>query len=174
MNIESSLTQINKLKNIITYQIEISNPQYRVIDFVKRTEQLVERVFMSSSSQVLLDVNGKLYDPKKKAYVSELGLVHYVYRKKECHGCSDVKHCQYYNMLTDIYSVDSLVTYPVIEPDNDRVVGIIQTIFNAKLSDKYNLPKHNEMMLFNLIGNCFVSWVSNNINLINNIFNNYN
>ena len=174
MNIESSLTQINKLKNIITYQIEISNPQYRVIDFVKRTEQLVERVFMSSSSQVLLDVNGKLYDPKKKAYVSELGLVHYVYRKKECHGCSDVKHCQYYNMLTDIYSVDSLVTYPVIEPDNDRVVGIIQTIFNAKLSDKYNLPKHNEMMLFNLIGNCFVSWVSNNSNLINNIFNNYN
>ena len=147
LDINESNNQINKIKEILNYQINISNKQCDLNQFVKFTEMVVMNVFMSSSAQILININNMLYNPMKRKYVDNVGIVKYVFMKKECHACSDVKMCKYFNSITDMDAVGCFVTFPVIETQNEKVIGIIQTMFSAKLSEKNEMPKKNEMML---------------------------
>ena len=162
IDINESNNQINKIKEILLYQINISNKQCDLNQFVKFTETVVMNVFMSSSVHILINANGMLYSPAKKKYVDNLGIVKYAFMKKKCHACSDVKTCKYFNSITDMDAVGCLVTFPVVQPQNEKVIGIIQTMFTAKLSEKNELPKDNEMMLLRLIEKCFVNWIQHN------------
>lgn len=162
IEINDSNNQINKLKEILNYQINISDKQCKLQQFVKFTEIVVMNVFMSSSAQILVNVNDMLYSTVKGKYVDNVGIVKYVFMKKECHACNDVKMCKYFNSITDMDAVGCFVTFPVVEPHNEKVVGIIQTMFSAKLNEKNEMPKKNEMMLLRLIEKCFVNWIQRN------------
>ncbi len=92
-----------------------------------------------------------------------------MFRKKESYGCSNINYSRYYNILVDLQATSALVTYPFIEKKTDSVIGIIQIEYNAKLSEKIGKLKDNEAMLFNMLEICFVNWICQNRNVLDNI-----
>ena len=91
-----------------------------------------------------------------------MGIVDYVCKKKKIHGCANVKACPFYNNLVDLPAHESLVTYPIIEKNKEEVIGVLQTLYNFKLSDITEKPKNNEMMILTMIEHCFIEWVNRN------------
>ena len=148
---------------IILYSIKISNIN-SLEEFSEETEKIIMDLFFSDSAMILININDTLYNAKTKNFITQknLGIVDYVFTKKECHGCSDLKKCHYYNILVDIPAHESLVTYPVIEKNKETVLGIIQTQYNYKLSNTTEKPKNNEMVIFNMVENCFIDWIKRN------------
>lgn len=163
MNMDANTLQIARLKMIILYSIRISNV-HSLEEFSDETEKVIMDLFSSDSAMILININDTLYNPKTKKFITQknLGIVDYVLTKKECHGCSNLKKCNYYNILVDIPAHESLVTYPVIEKNKETVLGIIQTQYNFKLSDATEKPKDNEMVIFNMVDNCFIDWIERN------------
>ena len=163
MNMDANTLQISRLKMIILYSIKISNI-HSLEEFSEETEKIIMDLFFSDSAMILININDTLYNAKTKNFITQknLGIVDYVFTKKECHGCSDLKKCHYYNILVDIPAHESLVTYPVIEKNKETVLGIIQTQYNYKLSNTTEKPKNNEMVIFNMVENCFIDWIKRN------------
>ena len=163
MNMDANTLQISRLKMIILYSIKISNI-HSLEEFSEETEKIIMDVFFSDSAMILININDTLYNAKTKNFITQknLGIVDYVFTKKECHGCSNLKKCHYYNILVDIPAHESLVTYPVIEKNKETDLGIIQTQYNYKLSNTTEKPKNNEMVIFNMVENCFIDWIKRN------------
>ena len=167
MNMDENCLQISRLKMILKYSVDI-NQIKEISKFVLRTEELLMTLFSSASAQILFvtKLNELYHYPSKKTLSNKnLGIVNFVLRKKECHGCSKVKNCNYYNALVDIPASESLITYPIVI--DNKCIGIIQAILNCDFSENLELPKDNEMSLLNVIEESFKSWYSNNRNLFN-------
>lgn len=158
MNMDENCLLISRLKTIVKYNIDIT----QIADppnFTIRTEELLMTLFSSATAKVLfVNENNCLYHYSTKETLSSknLGIINFVLKKKEIHGCTKVKDCHYYNALVDIPASESLVTVPVM--DQDKCIGVFQTILNCDLSESLELPKDNEMSLLNLIGETFVAW----------------
>ena len=140
-------------------------------DLSDKTEKVILEIFSSQNTWLLINIKGTLYNPKTKQYItkSNLGIIDYVFRKKESYGCSNINYSRYYNILVDLQATSALVTYPFIEKKTDSVIGIIQIEYNAKLSEKIGKLKDNEAMLFNMLEICFVNWICQNRNVLDNI-----
>lgn len=170
MNMDANTLQISRLKMIIIYSTQIAGTSSLEI-FSDLTEKIIMELFSSSSAMVLFYINNRLYNAKTKQFIKQknLGIVDYVCTKKKIHGCSNVKTCQFYNNLVDLPAHESLVTYPIIEKNKEKVIGVLQTLYNFKLSDITEKPKDNEMMIFAMIEHCFIDWVNRNIQEINRV-----
>ena len=57
----------------------------------------------------------------------------------------------------------------MIEKNKEKVIGVVQTLYNFKLSDITEKPKDNEMMIFAMIELCFIEWVNRNKEEINRV-----
>ena len=170
MNMDANTLQISRLKMIIGYSAQIAGIS-SLETFADLTEKIVMELFSSSSALLLFYIDNRLYNAKTKQFIKHknLGIVDYVCTKKKIHGCSNVKTCQFYNNLVDIPAHESLVTYPMIEKNKEKVIGVVQTLYNFKLSDITEKPKDNEMMIFAMIELCFIEWVNRNKEEINRV-----
>ena len=162
INKETSTLMISKLKKIINFSVKISAVKSRA-EFTKETEDLLMSLFSSSSVQFLfVNDRGYLYSCVKNEEFSRtnIGIIYYVFNTKQLHGCIKVKDSKYYNPLVDIPCSENLVTFPIVI--NDRVVAVLQTIVLAELYENTGHPKENEMIIFNLLRDCIVSWYKRN------------
>ena len=163
MNMDANTLQISRLKMIIGYSTKIAGTS-SLEKFTDLTEKIIMELFSSSSAMVLLYIKNRLYNTKTKKFIKQknLGIVDYVCKKKKIHGCANVKACPFYNNLVDLPAHESLVTYPIIEKNKEEVIGVLQTLYNFKLSDITEKPKNNEMMILTMIEHCFIEWVNRN------------
>lgn len=149
-------------ERIIKYSIEIQSITNR-IEFIERTESLLNLLFYTTNSRVLFvnNLNGQLIN-KSKAFTPKhnVGIVYYIMKRKECFACWKAKNCQYYNTLIDIDSSESLVTYPVLI--DHECVAVMQFVIKEQLDDKREMPKEKEMKILSLIDKCIVNWYKYN------------
>ena len=159
--------QINKLKNINSYSVQIHNI-HNLKDFVNDTEKIICSMFDLSDVQILFNLNGFLYDFKKDKFLgyNNLGIVYYVYNKKICHGCIKASSCKYYNNLVDMKANDSMVTYPVLD-NNNNVLCVFQISCNIPISEVGEKPKENEMMILKMFDEIICDWILNHQSAIN-------
>lgn len=153
---------IIQYEKIAKYSIEIQSISNR-IDFTERSELLLNSLFYSDNSRLLFvnNSNGKLIH-KNNTFVpiSNIGIVDYALKRKECFACFKASKCRFYNTLIDIKSSESIVTYPLLI-END-CIAIIQFVINEQLDDKREIPKEREMKLLSLINKCIINWYKYN------------
>ena len=162
MNMNVNTLQIWRLKIIYQYCIDLSEI-FEINVFTKRTEQLLMDLFLSSNAQLLFVTkeNYLYHSTEDKTFQKKnIGIMNYVVKSKECHGCKKPKDCRYYNGLIDIPAIESLVTFPIIM--KDKCIGVMQTMVNCDLNEKNEKPKQNEMDLFLMIEECCKQWYLKN------------
>ena len=153
--------QINRLKSINSYSVRIHD--YNDIKtFVEDTEKTISGMFELSDSHILFNLNGFLYEYSSNKFYgyNNLGIAYYVFNKKICHGCIKATSCQYYNVLVDIHANDSMVTYPILD-ENNNVLCILQIACNIPISEVTERPKENEMIIFKMFDETICNWILN-------------
>ena len=153
--------QINRLKSINSYSVRIHD--YNDIKtFVEDTEKTISGMFELSDSHILFNLNGFLYEYSSNKFYgyNNLGIAYYVFNKKICHGCIKATSCQYYNVLVDMSANDSMVTYPILDLNNN-VLCILQVACNIPISEVTEKPKENEMIIFKMFDETISNWILN-------------
>ncbi len=140
---------ISKMKIMVDYSNEILFIN-NLKDLTKKTEDLFSTLFYVSISKLYFydyDKNDliNLQIGKEDMRIKLLGILKIVFNKREIHVCSNIKNCKYYNDLVDLYSDDSLITFPIL--CEGEVICIIQTLFPGKISEKTESLKENEMII---------------------------
>ncbi len=161
-NMETSSLQISRLKNIFYYNLSLLNVNNDK-KFTRKIEELCDKLFINTNSRMLfLNENGYLvHIPENKIFDNQkLGIIYYVMKNKNVHGCRKVADCKYYNMLYDIPANECLVTIPVFS--EKKCIGVLQTKLNMELSLKTELPKENERIILELICESIVKWYNIN------------
>ena len=159
MNMGETTTLISKMKILVQF----SNEMYPISDKRLITEKCEEKLML-----ILYSTSAKIYFCNKEKNVLEhyeddrcdevkpLGILGYVWKKKEIHGCSSVKTCKLYNNLVDLRASDALITFPII--DDIEVIAICQAIFPGKLGEVSEKPKDTEMIIIDLFEQSFLAW----------------
>ena len=157
-NKDMSLIQISRLKLLFKYSIQLYSIN-NLIDLTKITEELLINLFSSSSAQILFknQDNKLVHLTNKKIFEkNNLGIIYFVFNKKQFHGCRKIKDCKYYNSLVDISASECLVTFPIF--NGEDCVGILQTIVNSDLNNITQEPKDNEKNIFSLLLELISIW----------------
>ena len=91
--------------------------QEKILQIVKHNRPILISTMCPSK---LNEGLGTLISLPNKFYgYNNLGIAYYVFNKKICHGCIKATSCQYYNVLVDIHANDSMVTYPILDENNN-------------------------------------------------------
>ena len=161
-NMETNSLQISRLKNIFYYNLSLLNVNNDK-KFTRKIEELCDKLFINTNSRMLfLNKSGYLvHIPDNKVFDNQkLGIIYYVIKNKNVHGCRKVANCKYYNMLYDIPANECLVTVPVFS--EKKCIGVLQTKLNMELSLKSEQPKENERIILELICESIVKWYNIN------------
>jgi len=155
--------QVNRLRMIINYSIEL-NKVKDLNQFIDLTEKTLLNIFSASNVRILFNINDYLFDYTQKKFYKKknLGIIYFVYKSKNYHCCKNIKYCPYYNVLTDIETTQNLVTYSVIDRDNDRLFMILQVSCSIILVELTKKLKDVEGMIFNTIEICLIEWLLKN------------
>ena len=153
--------QINRLKSINSYSVRIHD-YCNIKNFVEDTEKTISGMFELSDSHILFNLDGFLYEYSSNKFYgyTNLGIAYYVFNKKICHGCIKATSCQYYNVLVDMSANDSMVTYPILDLNNN-VLCILQVACNIPISEVTEKPKENEMIIFKMFDETISNWILN-------------
>ena len=153
--------QINRLKSINSYSVRIHDYS-NIKNFVEDTEKTISGMFELSDSHILFNLDGFLYEYSSNKFYgyNNLGIAYYVFNKKICHGCIKATSCQYYNVLVDMSANDSMVTYPILDLNNN-VLCILQVACNIPISEVTEKPKENEMIIFKMFDETISNWILN-------------
>lgn len=166
VNKETSAVMIQRLQKLVRFsQDVITERDVKLVS--RRVEELMLSLFCSNSCQVLFlnkdgllanVLTGTVHDRR------DIGIVYYVMRTKQIHGCKSVKCSECYNPLIDVPANDNLVTFPVVY--GKECIIVIQTIINNELSELTGKPKQEEETVFNLIRDVLITWYANNKDFI--------
>ena len=109
-----------------------------------------------------------LYEIKKEKFLgyTNLGIAYYVFNNKIVHSCPKIKNCKFFNVLVDLDGNDALVTYPIINQNDNQVLAILQVACNIKVSEVSEKLKQNEMLIFKMIDESICNWIIKNDNEI--------
>ena len=166
-------TNLGKLKYVVSLQNNlriISN----IIDFCMEIKKILVSVFSSEYIQILIynkntDNLFRISKYELKEINKNIGLVGYVFNKKEYYGINSIKECLYFNSIADLDTGMPLLTYPIL--NGDKVKGILQLSYNEKLI-KFRKPKEIDEMILDFICREFQNWFDRNSDLDYSIFDN--
>ncbi len=166
ININEYYTQINRLKIVHSFCIKISSI-HNIIEFIEEIENCFNNIFELSTVQILFNVGmNYLYEVKKQKFLgyTNLGIAYYVFNNRVVHGCPKIKNCQFFNVLVDLDGNDALVTYPIINQNNNQVMAVLQVACNITVSEASEKLKNNEMLIFKMIEESISDWIIKNDN----------
>ena len=165
MNIDENSSLISKIKQLVDFSNSLI-PIKTKYELTDKCNEIIESLFYSTSIQVLFYNKNKgvleKYVEKEIEEVKLLGILREVFKKKEMHGCSSIKQCTLYNSLVDLPSTESLITFPILNSDQN-VIAIVQFVFPGRLSEISQKPKESEMIIIDIFVKCFVTWYINNV-----------
>ncbi len=168
ININEYYIQINRLKIVHSFSIKISSI-HNINEFIDEVENCFNNIFELSTVQILFNVGmNYLYEVKQQKFLgyNNLGIAYYVFNNKIVHSCPKIKNCKFFNVLVDLDGNDALVTYPIINQNNNQVLAILQVACNIKVSEASEKLKQNEMLIFKMIDESICNWIIKNDNEI--------
>jgi len=138
MNFDLNAIYTYRLKLTIEYTIDLDNIQ-SIGEFTFMTESFIMTLFNNTKCKFIF------YDPEStllyhfskfnhSSEIPKVGLVNYVLKIKDYYGCNSMDDF-YYNSLADIETVNSIITFPILQSNNgeDRLIAIVQFAYNDKL-----------------------------------------
>ena len=157
---------ISKLKIFLEF-LEDNNLISSIEQLTFVIEALVTSMFSCNSAQLLIfdskkDEILRITKYEKKIKKKNLGIIGYVYEKKEYYGTDSILNCIYYDNTIDLETTISLLTYPILE--KNKLIGILQFSFNEKLNKKKRPKQTDEDLIFYICKSC--SFWLNNLNNI--------
>jgi len=168
-NNDENVSYIARLKLIIDSR-ELIEKINNLLDFTIIIEQLIMDVFSSHDSQILIynENNSKFvkfskYEKREKN--KNIGIIGYVYEKKEFFGVVSSSGCAFYNKLVDIETGMSILTYPII--CKGEVKAILQFAYNGKMIIQKNPEECDQEIIKYIIIDC-VKWFNRNEDIVKN------
>lgn len=168
-NFDENSKYISRLKMILSYNFNLED----IIDaqqFTILTEELLMSLFSTNAAQLLIyNKNKNILVHVNKYHIEEkkkLGIINYVFQKKEFYGANSCDDCEYFNKLTDIETGFSLITFPILslKPGEENVLlGVVQLAYNGKLlSGITKKPKELEMSIIEFLHKIISIWMGKN------------
>jgi len=153
---DENVTYVARLKMIIQFKEDLLKTN-NLIDISHCIENIITNIFSTQYSQILI------YNPKKNNLVKiskyerieknkNLGIVGYVFEKKEYFGVNSSNGCQFFNNLVDLETGMTLLTYPIIT--NGEIKAILQFSYNEKLTHFKKLKESDDQIIKYIIIDC--------------------
>ena len=171
-NINEHTTMLSQMKILCQFSNDIMGIKDK-IKFTKKSEECLQSLFYSSLNKVMLTNNftkeleyyfedsHSLDSGDNKHIVDLLGIIGYVWKRKEIYGCLSVKTNKYYNKLVDLNSSDALITVPIMNEYNE-IIAMVQIVSPSKVNDKTGKLIHTDMIILELFEKCVLSWYNAN------------
>ena len=169
---DQNISYIAMLKMIIAFKEDVLIIE-NLIEFASCIEQIIMNIFSTQYSQILIYNEPKNNLVKISKYENSeknksIGIVGYVFEKKEYFGISSCNGCQFYNNLIDIETGGmSIVTYPIIS--NGNVKAILQFAYNEKLIH-FKKPKETDQQIIEYLLLDCGKWFLKNEEIVKNYF----
>jgi len=161
MNFDENYLYACRLRMILEFNFDLEKIS-TIEDFTLNAEHFLLKLFNSNVAQFLV------YDEErdslihfKKSKVEEkkkAGIVLHVLTSKEFYGCNTID-CKYYNNLSDIGTGLSLVTFPILDSENNKVLAIVQMKYNYEIVGNPAKPKTMAMSIFEFYIKICKSWM---------------
>ena len=166
---DENVSYIARLKMVISFRNELEKI-INLIDFSNAVENILTSIFSTQNSQFLFHNPNKnnltritKYERTEKN--KNIGIIGYVFEKKEYFGTNSANSCQFYNNLVDIETGMSLLTFPIIIERN--VIAIIQFSYNDNLLHFKKIKESDEQIIDYLIKDC-EKWLILNKEILEN------
>jgi adenylate cyclase len=171
-NINEHTTMLSQMKILCQFSNDIMGIKDKV-KFTKKSEECLQSLFYSSLNKIMLTNNltkeleyyfedsHSLDSRDNKHIVDLLGIIGYVWKRKEIYGCLAVKTNKYYNKLVDLNSSDVLITVPIMNEYNE-IIAMVQIVSPSKVNDKTGKLIHTDMIILELFEKCVLSWYNAN------------
>jgi hypothetical protein len=168
---DQNISYIAKLKMIIGFKEQVLKIE-NLLEFSSCIENIIMNVFASQCSQILIFNEQKNKFVKISKYeISEksknIGIVGYVFERKEFFGINSSNGCQFYNNLVDIETGMSTLTYPIVTSGN--VKAILQFAYNEKLIHFKKPQETDEQIIKYILLDC-EKWFVKNEEIVKSFF----
>lgn len=168
---DQNISYIAKLKMIIGFKEKILKIE-NVMDLICCIENIIVNIFSTQYSQILIYNETKnnlvkISKYEKSEKNKNIGIVGYVFERKEYFGINSCNGCEFYNNLIDIETGMSILTYPII--NNGNVKAILQFAYNDKLIH-FKKPKETDDQIISYILLDCEKWFNKNEEIVNKFF----
>jgi len=168
---DQNISYIAKLKMIISFKEQVLKIE-NLLQFSSCIENIIMNVFASQCSQILIFNEQKNKLVKISKYeISEknknIGIVGYVFERKEFFGINSSNGCQFFNNLVDIETGMSTLTYPIVTSGN--VKAILQFAYNDKLIHFKKPQETDEEIIKYILFDC-EKWFVKNEEIVKSYF----
>jgi len=152
---------VYRLRILIEFSVTLQTIN-TLFDFTTESEKILTNLWTLNTSRfIIVSVQGKLLKAEKYRnyeYQSHLGLIGQVYLKKEFVAIENSNENPFYNALVDIESSNAILTFPIID-SNDNVVGVAQTSYANKLVKNTKKPRDSDMLLLDYYSKMTACWL---------------
>jgi GAF domain-containing protein len=152
---------VYRLRILIEFSVTLQKID-TLFDFTNESEKILTNLWTLNTSRfIIVSVEGKLIKAEKYRnyeYQSHLGLIGQVYLKKEFIAIENSNENPFYNALVDIESCNAILTFPIID-SNNNVVGVAQTSYANKLVKNTKKPRDSDMVLLEYFSKMTACWL---------------